>query len=404
MRHIVPLLRGFRLLPLMGAAMLLTGCNNALALLLEGQGTYHNTAAVADLNRDNHPDLFLHNLRKEAEFTPFSVATLWLDQGDGRFAATRMQEANGLPGLAAAVAEINQDGVPDLLIYTGHTLKVLLNQPEQPGQFDGGAIIDAPHKGDQYATLVHGDLNGDGWMDGIVAGCCGRLFTVDAADYRPNFSWVWYSRPDEGGYGFSVHTAPLPALEGFSVRDAALGDIDNDDDLDLLAIVDAPGGSGDTRGRLLLNDGAGAFADSGQQFDSAGGATVALGDIDNDGVLDALFGATPWLNQAGGWVQASQPLTADPVHHAFLADFDGDGDQDALLGGARQATLWRNDGQGLFTAGEQRFSYSRRHALAIGDLDEGGLPDIIAAAYTDDYRIWYNQGDGAFSTLSATAK
>ncbi|MFZ1771741.1 MAG: VCBS repeat-containing protein [Caldilinea sp.] len=403
MRNVVHLLRVWRLLPLMCATMLLTGCNNALALLLEGQGTYHNTATVADLNGDQRLDLFLHNLRNEDEFIAFSVATLWLDQGDGRFAATRMQEVNG-SGLAAAVAEINQDGAPDLLVYTGHTLKVLLNQDEKAGQFEVGAVIDAPRKGDQYATLVQGDLNGDGWTDGVVAGCCGRLFALDADDQRPNFSWVWYSGPDDGRSGFSVRSAALPVLDGFTVRGAALGDLDIDGDLDLLITVDAPDGSGATSGRVYLNDGAGMFTDSGQQLDPTGGAVVALGDIDGDGALDALIGATPWLNQAGGWVQASQPLTAELIHHAFLADFDGDGDQDALLGSLRQAVLWRNDGHDLFTAGEQRFSYSRRHALAIGDLDEDGLPDIIAAAYTDDYRIWYNQGDGAFSALSTTAR
>ncbi|HQY92897.1 VCBS repeat-containing protein [Caldilinea sp.] len=403
MRNVVHLLRVWRLLPLMCATMLLTSCNNALALLLEGQGTYHNTATVADLNGDQRLDLFLHNLRNEDEFIAFSVATLWLDQGDGRFAATRMQEVNG-SGLAAAVAEINQDGAPDLLVYTGHTLKVLLNQDEKAGQFEVGAVIDAPRKGDQYATLVQGDLNGDGWTDGVVAGCCGRLFALDADDQRPNFSWVWYSGPDDGRSAFAIRSAALPVLDGLAVRGAALGDLDIDGDLDLLITVDAPDGSGATSGRVYLNDGAGMFTDSGQQLDPTGGAVVALGDIDGDGALDALIGATPWLNQAGGWVQASQPLTAELIHHAFLADFDGDGDQDALLGSLRQAVLWRNDGHDLFTAGEQRFSYSRRHALAIGDLDEDGLPDIIAAAYTDDYRIWYNQGDGAFSALFTTAR
>ena len=238
---------------------------------------------------------------------------------------------------------IRDSGAPDLLVYTGHTLKVLLNQDEKAGQFEVGAVIDAPRKGDQYATLVQGDLNGDGWTDGVVAGCCGRLFALDADDQRPNFSWVWYSGPDDGRSAFAIRSAALPVLDGLAVRGAALGDLDIDGDLDLLITVDAPDGSGATSGRVYLNDGAGMFTDSGQQLDPTGGAVVALGDIDGDGALDALIGATPWLNQAGGWVQASQPLTAELIHHAFLADFDGDGDQDALLGSLRPVSYTHLD-------------------------------------------------------------
>jgi len=79
-----------------------------------------------------------------------------------------------------------------------------------------------------------------------------------------------------------------------------------------------------------------------------------------------------------------------------VADLDGDGDLDALIAGKRQATIWWNDGQGSFSRSNQRFRYSDRHALAVGDFNGDGYPDIFAGAYSAAHSVWFNQGDGTF--------
>ena len=62
--------------------------------------------------------------------------------------------------------------------------------------------------------------------------------------------------------------------------------------------------------------------------------------------------------------------------------------------------MWWNDGQAAFTRSSQRFRYSNRHGLAIGDFNGDGRPDIFAAEYSRDYRVWFNQGDGTFRTAA----
>jgi len=193
------------------------------------------------------------------------------------------------------------------------------------------------------------------------------------------------------------------------MRAAALGDLDGDGDLDLFAAVIAPrqGRNRDPADRVLINDGSGNLTDSGQRLGKTDSTAVALGDLDGDGDLDALVGtgrwALVWINQGGAqggqngtFALSGLEISGSQTRAVLLSDLDGDGDLDALIAGRRQAAVWWNDGQAAFTRSSQRFRYSNQHGLAIGDFNGDGRPDVFAAAYSRDYRLWLNQGDGTF--------
>jgi hypothetical protein len=250
---------------------------------------------------------------------------------------------------------------------------------------------------------VIGDLNGDGRLDVFAAGCCGRPSgeTPDSvADaYQPPYSRVWLQTP-EGNLrpGGQVGEAASHA--------AALADLDGDGHLDVFLANGRPLNAGWQSGpaqpnTVWLNDGQGSFRDSGQQSGTAESWAVALADVNGDGWPDAVvgnYGADEvWLNDGRGrFTDSGQRLGSGATLQVFAADLDGDGAVDLFLDGAIAGRAWHNDGRGRFTASAQVLRYATDQAVAVGDLTGDGLADVLVAG-PQAYRVWANDGTGRFA-------
>ena len=371
---------------------------------------FHNTTTLADFNGDGRLDVVVAHARYESESAIFAHTTLWTNQTNGRFSPQRIAYHS-----SAAAGDLDGDGGSDLLLIDQTLLRIFENlgalQESETGPFRSRFSINPPGDHGTAGTVYLGDLDGDGDLDGFVAGCCSMAFEEGSTLklYIPSHAWGWRN---------SLNESPQPKFNTFSLKDlgdlrmraAALGDLDGDGDLDVFAAVLAPrlGGESGHPDLVLLNDGQGNFTDSGQRLGNRSSTAVALGDLDGDGDLDALVGTSLdsliWINQGGtqggpaGQFELSEGVLASgETTHVFLADFDGDGDLDALIAGTRQARIWWNDGHGNFSRDpRQIFRFSPRHGLAVGDFNGDGHPDIFAGAYNYAYSLWLNHGDGIF--------
>jgi len=158
------------------------------------------------------------------------------------------------------------------------------------------------------------------------------------------------------------------------------------------------------------------FTDSGAPLIGISYAAAAWCDDDNDGDLDLLMtglGATGHRTQLyrnSGGVLSELPTSLPHLSHAALAwgDYDSDDDADVLLMGTgasgRTTVLHRNDGGGQFTNIPLSLPGLDDGAIAWGDFDNDGDPDIAVSghdAVSGVSRIYRNMGGGSFVDIGA---
>jgi hypothetical protein len=136
---------------------------------------------------------------------------------------------------------------------------------------------------------------------------------------------------------------------------------------------------------------------------------VAPADVDRDGDVDVLSGSfyddkVAWHENAGGggtsWVLHTISTTADAVFSVAAGDVDGDGDLDALsASGNDDKVAWYENAGGGGTswvlhviATTAQIPYS----VAVADVDGDGDLDALSASIDDDRVAWYRNDGGRF--------
>jgi hypothetical protein len=199
--------------------------------------------SVADYDRDGHPDIFIAN--------DSMIEFLFHNRGDGTFEEVGLDagiavdtDGRTFAGMGTDFSDYNNDGWPDLFVDNLANQKYALYRNSGDGSF----LYDSYVTGVAGMSLLHSgwgmrfmDYDNDGWKDVMIA----QGHDLDTIE--KSFPQLHYREPlmllrNVGGKGF-VNVGPVsgPLFEQRWVgRGLAVGDIDNDGRLD--AVVSENGG------------------------------------------------------------------------------------------------------------------------------------------------------------------
>ncbi len=291
--------------------------------------------ASGDFDGDGMLDVAVA-VANEDGWPPTWEVIVFANDGTGQFSPIATLPTPLRP-LRLLAADLNGDGRDDLAMSAEH-----YDPWDDPGSYLGialqstgrGAFGDfsfMPLGMERGGGLALGDLNGDGIPDAVV----GAAWDGEGAAFIGVLD----------GLGDGTFAAPRWAFTGVLPQDIALGDLDGDGALDAVATSLRDMNWNRVRKLLIMpGDGAGNLG-APRSMDLPGKAPgdVVLGDVDGDGVLDAVVAdhghEGDWgagvsilhgrgdgtLEPAGYFATGFGPAT--PV----LGDFDGDGLSDVMV-------------------------------------------------------------------------
>ena len=325
--------------------------------------------AVSDFNGDGSLDAFVvaHVTWQSCE------SRVYLGDGRGQFTDAGQRLAASQPSDQPLVLDIDGNGTADVMVGRATWVN------DGRGRFTAGpaVLVDAdgaPLRGGKLA-----DLNGDGAVD--------LLWTVLSG--QPRASAVRLYVNDGKGKFREAGETPLPGITSA----IAIGDLNADRIPDVVVSGWRNEATDRCPNRVLLNDGKGHLAATGQELDEKmnHSHSLALGDLDGDGDLDVVLvaqGGPPsggvYLNDCKGRFTAGARVGASSIEKVALADFDGDGDRDIFLACIGPNEVWVNDGRAGFTDAGVRLGKDWSWELAIGDFNGDRLPDVFVANFGRD--------------------
>lgn len=350
-----------------------------------------NWVATGDFNGDGAVDVLVQGWG-DAHGSLNNVVSLIPGSADGTLAAMRTYAVSGVlddgrqfPGepTGTAVSDVTGDGTPDLVAVASRIPAIAVFAGVGDGTFaDAPQLTPVPtitSESLQPAPLF-GDVDGDGKIDVIVKSPAGSFYC-----FLANGDGMYGQTSEIAGPAYSSTTAPAYAA----------GDFNGDGHLDLASLS-----GGDLQVAAGRGDGTFDAPVSGTYSVPAEGFRV--GDVNNDGRDDLVFGSDLLLAAASGTFTKTTYAPGRSIPPAAVVDLDGDGNLDVVqddwtfLSMAAVTSVLRGNGDGTFGARRslQRKDYdlTKPAASCAGDFNGDGHTDLSfgPSILLGDGAGWFN--------------
>jgi hypothetical protein len=382
--------------------------------------------ASFDYNGDGLLDLLLTGASDKQD-------RLFENKGNFRFAD--VTQAAGLStrihSIAAAVADYNKDGHPDLLIAGVNGLVLYSNNGKRftdvtaaAGLTDTGWSVaagwfDADNDGHLDLFLVHYVV----WPPATDRACLdpggSRRVYCHPKYFAPTANRLFRNKGN-GTFEDISKSSGIAASRGKGMS-VTFADFDNDGRLDIFVPNDA------LPNFFFHNLGANKFEEvsltAGVSLPDSGRAVSGMGadfrDVNNDGRPDLIFTALagesfPYFQNTGQGFEdrtARSRLAAAVGRKSgwgiAIADLDNDGHKDILTANSHvmdnidqhsgdkyrlPLSLFRNQGDATFAEVPNLFPGAAAHrGLVVADLDNDGRLDVVATRLGEEPRLWRNE-------------
>ena len=338
--------------------------------------------AVADVNNDGNPDVLLAcGTCCGSEPSPLSGhVVVLLGDGKGNFKPAKDSPIKVAPSARKiAVGDVNKDGKADVLVAQHDTYEVTILLGDGRGGFKiapNSPVMAGNGPRSHTHDIATADANGDGNLDILTTNANDNTVSLLVGDGRGNFTLAPTSPIKAGRHPYDV---VLPV------------DLNGDGKLDLVT----PNLRGNAL-TVMLGDGRGGYA-------SAAGSPFALGprpgyvsiaDLNGDGKPDIVAThdddplAIVLLGDGTGSFApaAGSPITTPkPVWGSAIGDVNGDGKRDIVMGATfgDSVVIVLGDGRGGFQAatGPPLPAGKLTNYVALADFNKDGKLDIVATNY-----------------------
>src|ERR1039458_9620033 len=423
-------------------------CSSGLAsvLLGNGDGSFQNavnfnsggvdagSVVIKDVNGDGHADLLVANrCNNSSDCTSGAVGVL-LGNGDGTFQTAVQYASGGQYAQSLGVVDLNADGKLDLVVsnecqsysscQNGGSTSVLLGNGDGTFQLSASYASGSNNFGELMeqqaaASILLGDVNGDGKPDVLVTNSC-------ANNNNPFFCNGTGSPSVLLGYGDgTLQAGVIYSSAGYDAYGLATADVNGDGKPDIIVANEcADPNCHNGAVSILLSNADGTFQ-AGTSYPSGGlyALWVASADLNGDGKADIVVTnecnssndcsqgvLSVLLGNGDGTFQAPVTYpTNNDSESVVLADVNGDGKIDIVLASSDTGSVnvMLGNGDGTF---QSAVSYDTGGVyslgLAVGDTNGDGKPDIMVANECSSSQncsngivsVLLGNGDGTFQT------